>query len=125
MLMRILNFGSKTKIIADLTLLSIILSGTQSLFSSSGYIFFETQNALILLICLTCWFLAANALGLYNDFRSKPFSSEWVVFLKTLILYTLVVSFIFFLFFGKLPYIRYVLSVHCALIFVFVPVQKL
>jgi len=123
--MRILNFGSKTKIIADLTLLSIILSGTQSLYSSSGYIFFETQNALILLICLTSWFLAANALGLYNDFRAKPFSSEWVVFLKTLVLYTLVVSFIFFLFFGKLPYIRYILSVHCALIFLFAPVQKL
>jgi putative colanic acid biosynthesis UDP-glucose lipid carrier transferase len=123
--MHIPNFGSRTRIIADLTLLSIILSAIQSLYSSGGYSYFETANPLILLTCLTCWFLAANALGLYNDFRSKPFSSEWVVFLKALVLYTLVVSFIFFLFFGTLPYIRYILSVHCALIFVFMPVQKL
>lgn len=123
--MQIPNFGSRTRIIADLTLLSIILSATQSLYLSGRYNYFETQNPLILLTCLICWFLAANALGLYNDFRSKPFSSEWVVFLKALVLYTLVVSFIFFLFFGKLPFIRYILSVHCALVFVFLPVQKL
>jgi Undecaprenyl-phosphate glucose phosphotransferase len=123
--MQILNFGSKTRITADLALLSIILIGTQGFYLSDGYNFFETQNPLILLTCLSCWFLAAKALGLYNDFRSKPFSSEWIVFLKAFFLYTLVVSFVFFLFFNKLPYIRYILSVHCALIFVFVPVQKL
>lgn len=122
---KVLNFGSRTRIIADLSLLTFILIATQSLYSIDGYNFVEGPNLSILFSCLVCWLLAAKSLGLYNDFRSKPFSSEWVVFLKTLVLYTLVVSFIFFLFFGNLPYIRYILSVHCALIFVFIPLQKL
>jgi len=122
---RVLNFGSRTKIIADLAVLTFILIATQSFYSGFDYIFFEVQNLTILFISLTCWYLAAKTLGLYNDFRSKPFSSEWVVFLKALVLYTLVVSFIFFLFFSDLPYIRYILSLHCVLFFVLAPAEKL
>ena len=125
LMQKVLNFGSRTRIIADLAVLTFILIATQSLYSIDGYNFFEGPSLSILFSCLACWLLAARSLGLYNDFRSKPFSSEWVVFLKTLVLYTLVVSFIFFLFFGNLPYIRYILSVHCALVFVFIPLQKL
>lgn len=122
---RVLNFGSRTRIISDLAILTFILIATQSFYSTEDYNFFEGSNLSILFNCLTCWFIAARSLGLYNDFRSKPFSYEWVVFFKTLVLYTLVVSFIFFLFFNNLPFIRNILTLHCVMIFVFAPFQKL
>lgn len=64
-------------------------------------------------------------MGLYKDFRAIAFSYEWIVFLKALVLYSLLSSFIFFLFLKQYPFTRSYLALHCALIFIVLPVSKL
>lgn len=111
------------KALADLTLLSIIticVQGTLnhvSLFSQSGFFMLFTSA--------TCWMFSARALGLYIDFKFKPFSQEWIVFLKSLVLYTLLISFIFFHFINREFFSRPHLLLHCSLIFILFPIQKI
>ena len=122
---RVLNFGSRLRTIADLTLLSVLLILIQYYYSNAEYHFFDSKTIGIISSCLLCWYLTARSLGLYIDYREKPFSAEWVAFFKTFIVYSLVVSFIFFLFFKDHFYIRRILYVHCSILFVLFPIQKL
>ncbi len=122
---RVLNFGLRPRIITDLTLLSLLLITIQRYYAGGAYPFFESTTVGVLLTCLSCWYIAGRAFGLYIDYREKPFSTEWIAFLKTFIIYALVVSFIFFLFFKDHTFIRRILYMHCALVFLTFPVQKL
>jgi putative colanic acid biosynthesis UDP-glucose lipid carrier transferase len=71
------------------------------------------------------WLLVGASSGLYQEFRVKPFSFEWVLFIKTLVVYTLIISFISFQFYKELLYIRWILGLHCVFIFLAFPAQKL
>ena len=122
---RVLNFGSKPRTIADLILLFILLITVQRTYAADNYLFFDGAALGILLTSLSCWYISGRTLGLYSDYREKPFSTEWVAFLKTFITYSLVVSFIFFLFFKDYYNIRRILYMHCALVFFLFPIQKL
>jgi putative colanic acid biosynthesis UDP-glucose lipid carrier transferase len=109
--------------LADLTLLALIIVLVQDGLNDESL--FSSAQLAFLFASLICWLLSARTLGLYGDFRMKPFSIEWVVFLKTLLLYTLVISFIIFQFLNKHPLNRHQLLLHCLLIFFLLPVQKL
>lgn len=122
---RVLNFGSRLRTVADLTLLTALLIFVQYYYSTDEFRFFDSTTFGIISTCLLCWFITARTVGLYSDYRERPFSSELVAFVKTFIIYSLVVSFIFFLFFKDYFFIRRILYVHCSVVFVFFPVQKL
>jgi putative colanic acid biosysnthesis UDP-glucose lipid carrier transferase len=119
------NFLTQTKIIADLLILSLIIFFVQNWKLASVQQFFTGTNIMLLFISLTCWIFSASALKLYKDFRMKPHSMEWVAFLKALTLYTLLFSFMLFQLFPFLQVTRKELLVHCSLIFLLLPIQKL
>lgn len=119
------SFLIRAKIISDLLLLVLIITLAQSNIITESKDIFQKINLFVLFTSLTCWTFSARALGLYSDFRMKPFSIEWVVFLKSLFLYTLLTSFVFFQFFSQHQFKRHQLLLHCVLIFVLMPVQKL
>jgi putative colanic acid biosynthesis UDP-glucose lipid carrier transferase len=112
------------KILADLLVLTLILVIVQSSLTEITSTFSRTDLT-ILFICLSCWLFSGRMLGLYSDFRMKPFSIEWVVFLKSLVLYTLLVSFTFAQFFNQFHFSRQKLLLHGSLIFILLPIQKL
>lgn len=122
---RVLNFGSRLRTIADLIFLSVLLIFIQYYYAIDENHFFSSTTFGIISTCLLCWYLTARSLGLYIDYREKPLSAEWVAFFKTFIIYSLVVSFIFFLFIKEHFYIRRILYVHCSILFVLFPIQKL
>ncbi|MBO9574067.1 MAG: exopolysaccharide biosynthesis polyprenyl glycosylphosphotransferase, partial [Chitinophagaceae bacterium] len=66
-----------------------------------------------------------RAIGLYKDYRAIAFSVEWVVFLKALIIYSLLVSFVFtqMLLPNHLGLSQLILQ--CSGIFILIPVQKI
>lgn len=120
---RVNYFSAKTKIIADLCVLALIILTLQNIFFKSAQ-FLSSTNIFILFICLGIWIFSARTSGLYNDFREKPFSYEWIAFLKSLVLYGLLVSFLLLFFFKDHLYSRRLLVLHCSLIFIMIPVQK-
>src|SRR5688500_11462580 len=117
------NFSIKSKITADLFILALIIILTQSFFFYNTHII-SGINTIILCSSLGIWFFAARTSGLYDDFRGKPFSYEWVAFLKSFILYALLTTCFLFLFFNDYPFNRRHLVLHCLLVFVLLPVQK-
>lgn len=122
---KVFSFSIRGKVIADLLLLALIDVVVQSDLFKGGNLTFTNANFIALLISLLTWFFSARALGLYEDFRVKPFSIEWVVFLRSLVLYTLVISFISFQLLNYTPAGHWDLLLHCFLIFVLLPAQKI
>jgi putative colanic acid biosysnthesis UDP-glucose lipid carrier transferase len=118
---RLLNRG---KMFADLALLGLIMT------LIPGYLD-ETENPysglhfVIVATALFCWLFSARTLGLYGDFRMKPFSVEWVVFLKSFVLYILLTSFIFSQLLNQHSFSRKQLLLQFFLMLVVMPFQKL
>ena len=115
------HFSVRTKIFADLVSLCFIHFLVWSSFTG----LFTQTSAIGLLASLPCWLFSGRLLGLYQDFRNKPFSVEWPYFVKTLILYTLLFPFALFGLLRDVPLERKQLLLHVALIFVLIPLQKL
>jgi putative colanic acid biosysnthesis UDP-glucose lipid carrier transferase len=111
----------KGKIIADIFLLTFIEA---SLMLYNGSLYSE-KFLFILFPCITSWLFAGRALGLYGDFRMKPFSVEWVAFLKTMLLYTFIISFIFNQIYSSQVFDRKHLFFHCTLLLILMPIHKL
>ena len=122
---RVSSFSTRGKVFADLLLLALINISVQSNFFSDQPHSLSNSNLIALLISLSTWFFSARGLGLYTDFRLKPFAIEWIAFLKSLVLYTLLVSFISFQLMKYSPIGHWDLLLHSFLIFILLPAQKL
>lgn len=122
---RTYNPSTKTKIAADLVLLTLVTMFVQQRVVPASLDIFASARLLILFLSLGGWFLTARALGLYKDYRAISFSFEWIVFLKTLIIYSLLTSFIFSQVIKEYPYNLSQIIFQSALIFVSFPIQKL
>ncbi|HLO80511.1 MAG TPA: undecaprenyl-phosphate glucose phosphotransferase [Chitinophagaceae bacterium] len=119
------NLSTRVKIIADLVIIALIVALVQNwLIVNEGH-FLTNSKLAIVLASLATWFFCARVFGLYEDFREIPFSQEWIVFCKTFVLYSLLISFVFFAFLIKHPFSRSHIVMHCSLMFVTLPVQKL
>ena len=113
------NLSTRLRIIADIIILTLIIIITQRWLINDNGTFVSDTQLVIIIGSLGLWFFSARTFGLYEDFREIPFSQEWIVFLKTQVLYALLVSFMFFSFFNQYPYSRSHILIHCSLIFVF------
>lgn len=122
---RLYNPSVKTKITADLLTLGVIILYIQERQLQTGYQLFSSLNLLMLGLSLGCWFVCARALGLYKDFRAIPLSFEWVIFLKTFIIYGLVTSFVFSQILKEYHFQLSSFLFQCALVFTIFPLQKL
>ncbi|PZR25748.1 MAG: undecaprenyl-phosphate glucose phosphotransferase [Citrobacter freundii] len=92
---RIYNPSVRIKITADLVLVAMVVFFIQSIYLAADTNLFSSSNMLVAVASLACWFIAARGLGLYKDFRAIPFSYELIVFFKTIILYSLINTFLF------------------------------
>lgn len=70
------------------------------------------------------WHFVAKIYHLYDDFRSRSFSYEFISILQTLLLNGVIITFIFFYFYHNYPYPRTFVLLYSALIFLILPVQK-
>ncbi|NSL85360.1 undecaprenyl-phosphate glucose phosphotransferase [Chitinophaga solisilvae] len=86
---------------------------------------FLQLNLLLLMMSLLSWTIIGTYLHLYDDFRSRPFSYEFVVILKTILLHVCVLTFLFFYFFKYYPYSRTFTVVYSINIFVGIIISKL
>jgi putative colanic acid biosysnthesis UDP-glucose lipid carrier transferase len=86
---------------------------------------FTSYTVTLSFITSVCWLLIGASSGLYQDLRVRPFSYEWALFIRTLIIYTLIISFISFQFYKSQLYIRWTVGIQCLFIFLVFPVQKL
>jgi putative colanic acid biosynthesis UDP-glucose lipid carrier transferase len=120
------SFLIRAKVIIDLLLLSAILLFLQSGLTNLTGSLSSTQTILSIGLCTLSWLFIGRAIGLYVDMRVKPFSIEWVIFLKTFFFYCLLTSFIFFQLFNlSSPEHRKDFLLHCLLVFLLFPLQKL
>ncbi|WP_066402204.1 undecaprenyl-phosphate glucose phosphotransferase [Flavisolibacter tropicus] len=122
---RVSSFSIRGKVIADLLILTLISIAVQSNLFNDKALSFSDTNLVVLLTSLFLWFISGRAMGLYVDFRLKPFSIEWIAFLKALVLYTLLSSFFSFQLMKYNPIGHWDLLLHSCLIFVLLPAQKL
>lgn len=122
---RVYNPSIRVKITADLLLLALIIFLIRDQYIPGGISLFSSNNLMMISFSLVCWFIPARVLGLYKDFRAIAFSYEWVVFLKTLILYSLVSSFLFSQVLKEYPFQLSQLLLQCSAIFIIIPIQKL
>ncbi|WP_290795063.1 undecaprenyl-phosphate glucose phosphotransferase [Flavihumibacter sp. UBA7668] len=114
----------KSKIFFDLVFVSVILFLVRSnLFLDAGA--FSINNLFISLICMIAWFLVGRSMGLYEDYRNTQFAIEWIAFLKTILLYSLIVSCLFYFVLSQVAFGRAHLFIHFATLFFLIPVQKI
>lgn len=113
----------RSKITADLVLLISIIICCRLLVHEENYLY-ET-DILIITVAVLSWMFSSHTFKLYADYRVKPFSIEWVAFLKTLALHTLLVSSVFFLFIHQEFFFRKQLLLHVSLFFTLMPIEKL
>ena len=116
--------STRIKVLADLLLVLTIVS-IQSRWIFPGTYFFSSSNLVLIILCLGCWFFSGRVLGLYKDLRDFTFSYEWTLFIKTLVLYSLIFCFVNFQLLRDLSFTRTHLVIHCSLIFLLMPIQKL
>ncbi|TXJ25000.1 MAG: undecaprenyl-phosphate glucose phosphotransferase [Chitinophagaceae bacterium] len=122
---RVHDSAIRIRITADLICLALITLLVQYQFASNSVQLFSSGTLTLVLLCQICWVFCARSTGLYKDFRAIPFSYEWIVFLKALVLYSLVISFVFFQIFKNFTFERPNLIFHCAFIFIILPIEKL
>lgn len=122
---KLYNPSIRVKITMDCLFLTLICLFMQNGFLIPPTELFSSTHILITFFSAGCWFFCGRAMGLYKDFRAIPFSYEWIVFLKTLIIYFLVTSFVFSQLVKSYSFDIYQLAFHCALVFALVPMQKL
>ena len=115
----------RAKVIGDLVFLGFILLFILESWNQIGASFFSKPVFFISFTSFSCWLIAGRAMGLYSDLRLKPFSIEWVMFLKSFTIYTLTTSFILFQLLGQDFLSRQEFLLHCLLIFTLLPIQKL
>ncbi|MCF1715266.1 undecaprenyl-phosphate glucose phosphotransferase [Flavihumibacter sp. RY-1] len=118
------NPSTRLKISADLGFLSVIYFITHSYFQP-GIDVLSNTSWLALGLSLFSWFIAGRSMGLYKDFRAIVFSIEWTVFVKSLLLYSLIISFVLTLLVNGYPFRMMQLLTQVTLIFISFPIQKL
>lgn len=114
----------RVRMLLDMVMLGGIVVGVKSHFVYPNYSLLFSPFLLVTVACLVTWFVCARSFGLYGDLRLKPFSIEWVMFLKAYGLYVLTTSFIAFQVLKGYPYNQHEFLLQCALVFISLPAQK-
>jgi putative colanic acid biosynthesis UDP-glucose lipid carrier transferase len=122
---KVSSFSTRGKVLADLLMLTLIGIAIQSNLFNNQTLSFSNANLIALITSLALWFISARAMGLYADFRLRPFSIECISFLKALVLYTLLSSFFSFQLMKYNPIGHWDLLLYSFLIFILLPAQKL
>ncbi|HZF63708.1 MAG TPA: undecaprenyl-phosphate glucose phosphotransferase [Chitinophagaceae bacterium] len=113
----------KAKIVSDLLVISLVVAIDSGVKTDSS-LFFTNVSLLALLICGVGWLSSARFSGAFSDFEQKPFSQEWIAFLKSFLLYVLLVSFV--LFHLQQPiFHKHHFMYHSLMLFFLIPIERL
>jgi putative colanic acid biosynthesis UDP-glucose lipid carrier transferase len=87
---------------------------------------FISQKALLVLMLFSysAWFFVGKMADLHAEVRTRAFADELISLIKTLILYSLLLTCVFFFFFKDYNSPRSFLVFHCALISFVLPIEK-
>lgn len=85
---------------------------------------FGSINLEVLIINIFAWTIMGFYLHLYDDFRSRQFSYEFIAILKTILLNTCVLTFIFFYLYKYFPYSRTFVLIYTVNIFIGMVISK-
>jgi putative colanic acid biosysnthesis UDP-glucose lipid carrier transferase len=119
------TISSRIKLTVDLLLLVSSILIIRYVLNNGKVAVFTEYSVSLSFIATASWLLVGVSYGLYQDFRVKPFSYEWVLFVKTLLIYTLIISFVSFQFYKTQLYVRWIVGLHATFIFLVFPIQKL
>ncbi|WP_143305444.1 undecaprenyl-phosphate glucose phosphotransferase [Chitinophaga vietnamensis] len=89
----------------------------------TGFVFTSIDFRLLAL-SMIIWIAIGSFLHLYDDYRSRPFSYEFIAILKAAMLNSCILTFVFFYFFKYFPYSRTFLIVYTINIFIGVTISK-
>ncbi|ASZ14203.1 undecaprenyl-phosphate glucose phosphotransferase [Chitinophaga pendula] len=103
----------------DYAVLLVAFFFTRRYIAAKGDVFFSDLNLLVLCISICSWTLTGLSVQLYEDFRTRSFSFEFVSILKTVLLHTCILTFLFFYVFKFYPYPRTFTLLYSGLLFVF------
>jgi len=92
--------------------------------SGKGDVFFSKFNLLLLIAGYIVWHFVARIYHLYDDFRSRSFSYEFIAILKSLLLNSVIITFILFYFRNNYPYPRTFTLLYTEMIFLFITIEK-
>ena len=112
------------RITIDFAILAMAFLCTRHYMSNLGDRFFDNFNGLLLTLSCVIWWYAGRITHLFEDYRSRTFSFEFVGILKTVLIHSCVLTFLFFYFFRAYPFPRVFTLVYTALIFVLITIEK-
>ncbi|MBS0030804.1 undecaprenyl-phosphate glucose phosphotransferase [Chitinophaga sp. 22321] len=119
-----LNYAGILRIAADWLVLAAAYLLAYEFISMRYGVPFDTLTVQILFIDMLVWLVVGFYLHLYDDFRSRPFSFEFVAILKTLLLNTGILTFVFFYGYKYFPYSRTFVFIYTANIFIGMTIAK-
>ncbi len=112
------------RIVFDYLVLILAFICTHQYISGLGDNFFSLFNLLLLGISITAWTIIGMSVHLFEDFRTRSFSYEFIAILKTTLLHTCFFTFLFFYLFKYFPYPRTFTLLQALLIFISITVIK-
>lgn len=112
------------RLLIDYMVLLLAFLCTRQYISLLGDVFFSGFNLLIVFISIAAWTVIGLSIHLYDEFRTRSFSYEFVAILKTVLLHTCFFTFLFFYCFKFYPYPRTFTLLYAFLNFVFITTAK-
>ena len=121
---KIVNINFFLRLIIDYSVLTIFFLCTREYISMKGDVFMSPFNLLLLGCSIVSWTIIGLFLHLYDDFRTRSFSFEFIAILKTVLLHGCFFTFLFFYVFKYYPYPRTFTLLYTGLIFCGIVVAK-
>lgn len=112
------------RLLMDYLVLMLAFLCTYQYIFGWGEVFFSVPNLLLLAISIIAWPIIGMSVHLYEEFRTRSFSYEFIAILKTTLLHTCFFTFLFFYFFEYYPYPRTFTLIYALLIFTGITVIK-
>ncbi|MBO9732226.1 MAG: undecaprenyl-phosphate glucose phosphotransferase [Chitinophaga sp.] len=114
---RIISINFFVRLILDYIVLTAFFLLTREYIALKGDVFMSPFNFMLLGLSIFSWTIIGLFMHLYDDFRTKSFSFEFVAILKTVLLHGCFFTFLFFYVFKYYPYPRTFTLLYTGLIF--------
>lgn len=112
------------RLLIDYAVLLCAFLGARQYIFMLGDVMMSGFNWVLLGISLLAWTITGFSLHLYEDFRTRSFSYEFIAILKTTLLHACFITFLFFYCFKFYPYPRTFALLYSGLLFVSMTVVK-
>ncbi|MEN0052116.1 MAG: undecaprenyl-phosphate glucose phosphotransferase [Mucilaginibacter sp.] len=112
------------RLLIDYLVLILAFLRTRQYIAGLGDVFLSLFNLSLLGISIAAWTVIGMSVQLYEEFRTRSFSYEFIAILKTTLLHTCFLTFLFFYCFKYYPYARTFTLLYASLTFTCITVAK-